>query len=494
LLAGGAYANGSLYSTISLEHKQVDGWRDNSAWESGGIRARIGLRPSEVSDATLSITYLNSSRERPGPLPPGVDRSKTLTPYDSRDDRKLNVDLSGRMRAREDLDIELTGSARKKSSEEVLTVFSQTKDQDVENSSYRGRAGLVWRTRMGLFPVRVTGGFDAGWGQSEGRYYDVDPLGKRSTMLEDGEMKRRTLAGQAAAQVGFSSWLTCLASARYDLLDDEYTSSGDQGTDAARNSAFSPSLALNWRVGERASTYASVARSFKAPTLEQLFDRRPFFAPDPANPGEFVVVTLSNAGLKPQTAWNYETGLRIGYKDLVSTDLSLYWLRVKDEIGFDTATMSYENIDQSIHWGVEWGSTARLPVGLACRIGYTLTKAVFDGGEYNGNQINGVPEHILTGSLEYDSKVGLSALARVDHTREQFLDEGNRYPLDAYTTVSAKIRYRYRWLMLEAGGYNLFDTQHDSAGYLGQTEEGLPLPLYYPGRKRSVDVGIAAEF
>jgi outer membrane receptor protein involved in Fe transport len=75
--------------------------------------------------------------------------------------------------------------------------------------------------------------------------------------------------------------LRVVVGARLDWLSDEYRP--DLPIDRARTTvvhrAFSPKAGINFQYRETSRqsghVYTSISRSFKAPTLDQLFDQRP---------------------------------------------------------------------------------------------------------------------------------------------------------------------------------------------------------------------------
>ena len=96
--------------------------------------------------------------------------------------------------------------------------------------------------------------------------------------------------------------------------------------------------------------FGQVARAFKTPTLDQLFDPRPY--PD-FRGGTF---TISNPRLVPQRATNVEAGILGGGP--IRWSAIAYRANVDNEIDFDVRTFSYANIGESRHTGVELDAEA----------------------------------------------------------------------------------------------------------------------------------------
>ncbi|HXO19620.1 MAG TPA: TonB-dependent receptor, partial [Thermoanaerobaculia bacterium] len=308
--------------------------------------------------------------------------------------------------------------------------------------------------------------------------------------------RRDAFGAFASAEVDLARGLALAAGVRWDGIRGGLSSeAGMVPSGRSDLSAASPSLTLNRRLGRSGNAFLSVSRSFKAPTLEQLFDRRPFFLAPYLPP-----LYLSNDALLPQRAWNVELGLRTRLGNRAWTDLALYSLKVRDEIGFDLAHLRYDNIDRSVHQGVEWNLTAYPTDHLRPRLAYVLSRATFDGGANRGNQINGVPRHQATAALAWLEEngaaggpgAGLWAEVSLHHVRGQFIDEANRLPLAPYTILDAAAGYRFRRfppigsLGIELTARNLTDERFTPEGFVSLDQRGQPLPLYYPGSRRSV--------
>jgi len=493
----GAYANDRMQLDLSVRRGNVEGWRDHSAWSSTQFYSTLRFHAPKPTlrrpTVALQALYLDTEREEPGPISQDMSRTASSTPLDRNDARKWQLGLSLEMPLREKAHLEVIGTVRGKDADVLETISYQSKDHDIESRTYsaetRFHQDLTINGRDGHLLVGVEGER----GNLQSAYYEVDFAGIREHRVSDGETTRSTLGAYARAEIALLPELSLSGGIRYDDIRGEYQSAMLPEKDETTMSAVSPSVALNWRWEAASNAYASVSRSFKAPTLEQLYDKRPFFiGPD------FPPITLSNSALEPQHAWNYEIGLRTHYTARIRTDLALYYLHIRDEIGFELQKFQYANIDESIHWGVEWQLSTHLTDRLQHRFGYTLMKATFEGGEHDGNQINGVPKHLVTTRLAYSGKHGESASVDVQHVRDQYIDEGNRYPLEDHTIVNARFGYRFDRFSVDFTVHNLFDREYESTGYATQIqdEEGnlLPAPFYFPGAERSVTARVTTSF
>ena len=180
---------------------------------------------------------------------------------------------------------------------------------------------------------------------------------------------------------------------RWDHVnDDAFTRPAD-----ATDHAWSPRFGVTVGLSETrpASLFAQVSTAFKVPTLNQLFDPRPY--PDFSG-GAF---TISNRRLVPQRATAAEAGIQGGGPNLHWGAL-VYRMHVHHEIDFDARTFSYGNIGESRHSGVELELDGRVWRRLQPSVRYAWTQV---GDENGDRQLKNVPRHSLTLAANVDFAV-----------------------------------------------------------------------------------------
>ena len=189
----------------------------------------------------------------------------------------------------------------------------------------------------------------------------------------------------------------------------------------ASHAAFSPKAGLNVRYHKSATgtgnVYFTAGRSFKAPTLDQLFDQRPIPVPFPP-----FSLTTSNPLLRPQSGTSIEAGV---YQDgswsslRASASVSVYQMDMKDELDFDLQTLRYVNIGSSRHRGVEAGLVLSGPAGTSLFANYTLQAARSQSGDNTGNYLKAIPRHTLSGgaSVTLFSRLEASTMVTSDRWR-----------------------------------------------------------------------------
>lgn len=482
--AAAAWAHGLLGGNVSGRSARVEGWRDHSDWNGDHLQASLQRGAGEATAVALHLLGLETDRERPGPIPLGTRRDAAGTPLDREEARTLQAGVSLSRPLAGGAALEGFARLRDKEQEIVETLVGASLGHDVESDVLGGELRL--RLPLGR-DGRLLAGAEAERGRLDGTWREAGAAGEPGAPLDRAEVERTSLAGFASAEVELTRRLALSGGVRHDRIQGEATLRGPAdaaGPADADLSATSPMLALNWRWGSANNAFVSAGRSFKAPTLEQLFDRRPFELAPGLPP-----LILSNPALEPQRAKHLEGGLRARLGRRAETELALYALEVEDEIGFDLANLRFANIARSDHRGAEWSLSSELPQNLSARLAWTFARATFDGGVFDGNQINGVPRHTGAASLAWRGDAsgrGPRAQIEVWHRRDQYLDEANQFPLDAATLVHAIAGYRFRRFAVDLAARNLFNARHDADGFLSLDETGAPLALILPGAERSI--------
>jgi outer membrane receptor protein involved in Fe transport len=247
-------------------------------------------------------------------------------------------------------------------------------------------------------------------------------------------------------------------------------------------------LLLSWSAVNSGSFYANVARSFKAPTLDQLHDRRA--TPVPFPPGS---VTISNPELNPQRGTSMEVG---AYHRLQSSSglfaaeltLSAYRMDMTDELDFDLGSFRYVNVGESRHDGIEAG--LRLDFGglLAVTTNVTRQDVTARAGDFSGNQLKAIPRDAVSAGITAVHPAGLSGSLTLVRASGIFLDDANTIELPNYTTVDGRVAWGgFNGVSVFAEAFNLLDETFSSTGF--PDPAGSDVVFYHPAAGRTVRIG-----
>jgi len=271
-------------------------------------------------------------------------------------------------------------------------------------------------------------------------------------------------------------------------IDDPYDIAPRSSNDDLR--AFSPTAGVNYAL-PGGNAFVSYAGSFKAPTLEQLYDQRPYFVDfDGPGPSPPFVLRLSSHGLEPQRGHHVEGGFRTRLGSGLWGDAPAYYAHSSDEIGFDLASFRVSNIEKSIHYGIEGQIELAEHSGWSGSLSYAWTIAEFDGGAHDGKQINTVPEHQVFARASYAHRWGGSVTGELSYVARQWIDEDNLYELDPYAVGNVGLTQEVGSAEVFLSVRNLFDERYATLGYVTIDEFGNDLALYYPAQRRSYRLGL----
>ncbi|MDX9706658.1 MAG: TonB-dependent receptor [Azospira sp.] len=279
-------------------------------------------------------------------------------------------------------------------------------------------------------------------------------------------------------------------------VDDRYVAVGN-GDDSGKVTyrRTTPVLATTYKVSPLLNFYASVARGFEAPTMNELFYSG-------AN-GSF------SFDLKPASSRHLEAGVKAFIDEDTRADLALFEVRTEDELVVAASSggrTSYRNAGRTLRRGVELAVDTAWAHGFTSRFAYTGLHAVYDqsftsssgGVVAAGRRLPGIAAHTLFGELAWRDaasgfNAGLEALVR---SRIE-VEDTNRQPAApgfAVANLRVGVERKYGPWMLKAFARvdNLFDRQ-----YVGSVIVGDGNGRYYesaPGRNWLIGAGVRYVF
>ena len=250
-------------------------------------------------------------------------------------------------------------------------------------------------------------------------------------------------------------------------VSDNYVTDGNQddsGTISYSNTT--PLLAVLYRLTPTLNVYASAARGFETPTLNELFYSGPG--------GGF------SYDLKAATSTHYEIGLKAFIGKDSRLDLALFDIRTDNELAVKSSfggRTSYQNVAQTTRRGVEVAVDSRWAGDFTTRIAYSGLVAryaepfatvvlgmptLIEAGRY----LPGIPGHMLFGELVWRQPAGgwhagIEAIAR---SKVYVEDSNTQKPAPAYAIANLRVGIEGTSGALRYGGFlrldNVFDRQY----------------------------------
>jgi len=283
-----------------------------------------------------------------------------------------------------------------------------------------------------------------------------------------------------------SSWMPAsrvrlFGAMRWDRIDD---SDFEDAEAEEPTRAWSPRAGVvvqpTWLGG--ASLFAQYSRAFKAPTLDQRFDPRPY--PD-FRGGTF---TISNPLLTAQRASNVEAGVSGGSSRLRWSALG-YRMAVENEIDFDVRTFSYANIGRSRHTGIEVEVQGQASSWLRPMASYSLSD-VADADASGDLQLKNVPRHQLMAGASADLPWKVQAFGSARRAWGAYLDDENLFSVPDGVLIDLRVRRAIGRVALFADLLNATDCRYDEFGFVLADFRGGQVPYVYPGQPRVFRVGL----
>jgi outer membrane receptor protein involved in Fe transport len=273
----------------------------------------------------------------------------------------------------------------------------------------------------------------------------------------------------------------------YDIRQQDLTGFLPPLDDTATERENAYSVGLTLLHGEGSSAFLRVNRSLRFPLVDELVVTD-FFA------GEVHV----NPDLKPQTGNHYEVGVRHYVTPDIQARVTLFRAEIEDEIFLNKfPSFSNENHPETLHQGVEVGTSADLFKQLTLYGNYTYTKATFEKDPHKNNDIPAVPRHKANmGFRIYDLLEGLIFSMDYNYVGSSYAisDQPNTFEkLEKYYTIDARLSYAWKSLKAFVGVNNLTDQEYSEYAVLsGFFVPGEP--YFYPAPERNWVGGLELTF
>lgn len=253
-------------------------------------------------------------------------------------------------------------------------------------------------------------------------------------------------------------------------VDDNYivTGNGDDSGNVSYEKT-TPMLAATFRLTPAVNVYASAARGFETPTMNELFYSGPG--------GTF------SFDLKPATSTHLETGLKAFISQDSRLDVAIFQVKTDDELVVSSASggrTSYRNAGQTTRRGLEVAVDSRWPANLTSRVAYTGLDARYDEAFTSGattvdagKRLPGIAAHTLFGELAWRHPasgfhVAVETIAR---SNVQVEDTNTQRAAPFYAIANLRTGLERSYGALSLRGFarldNVFDRQYVGSVIVG---------------------------
>lgn len=257
-----------------------------------------------------------------------------------------------------------------------------------------------------------------------------------------------------------------------------------------------PKFAMAYRISDNFTLRASASRGFSPPTIDEIRSND----------------NIVNTRLQPEDGWNYETGIRFREsRNRIWGEMLVFDYKLKNAIVRrlnPDNTEYFENVGGTDQIGLEaalntWIIEPRetgFIKDLQIRSSYTLSKFQFHdyiqvSDDYSGNRLTGVPEHMITSSLNVSFPKGLFMFLQHNYTSDIPLNDANSEFSDPYNIVKVKMGYNIKTRdrhFVEV--YLLADNILNERYSLGNDLNAFGKRYYNPSPVRNYAAGISLMF
>lgn len=355
---------------------------------------------------------------------------------------------------------------------------------DLNWRDVRSLAGGTLRTTLGL---EYASSKDSRQGYEN---YVGDQFGVRGRLRRDEQNDLSSLDPYVQTEWEGGQWVLTAGLRRtsldVDVTDDFLGNGNDSG--GVDYSGTAPVLGVLYKLTPNLNVYASAARGFETPTLNELFY---------SGSGNGF-----NFNLRPSRSTNLEAGLKTMLGADTRLDLALFQVRTDGELTVDASNggrTSYRNAGETLRRGVELSFDTRFGPGLNARVAASALRAVYEDGFGTipaGNRLPGVPRASLYGELGWTAADGkLNAALETIATGKVNPDDANvATPAPGYGIVNARVQARQEmgeWRFKQFVRLNnLFDRDYVGSVIVGDSNRRF----YEPAPGRNWVLGVSAQY
>ena len=486
--------------SLRLHHTQQEGYRANNRVRRTGLLYRGGHRLT----AQHSLTWLFSHTDFLGFIPSALNRT------DYTEDPSRAAANWRAVAGNEDYSNSITGltwKAQYGKWEQRLTVFGKRRINDetrpfnilLENSLIGGARG-IWGTPRLRDRWSFLGGFEA---LRERLDWQTEANADRELLSEQREL-RQYMNTFAQLQYSHQNWRIWgglnYNQTDYRLTDEFLTDGEDRSGRFDFNGIISPYLHIvreNLRPGKvTLLPYAIVSHGFSPPGLEETLTPDGVYNPD----------------IRPETGWNYETGITFQFPRERQLRLTCYRMDIRNLLVARRTGLDQfigVNAGRSLHQGIElsgrypWNPIDRhhlLLSGQGSFQPYRFVDFVDGDDDFSGNRLTGSPRYVarvrlqhvweLRGAWQWENQLDQQWVG------DQPITDANDLFADGYAVSNWRSSLRLpRIKRLDTHFYvgisNLFDARYAAMLNINARAFGGREPRYfYPGLPRHFYVGL----
>ncbi|MET0320745.1 MAG: TonB-dependent receptor [Duganella sp.] len=460
---------GAVGYVLDASRFETDGYRDHSAATRDQAFAKLTLAP--MQDAKLTIVA-NGLRQKDTQDPLGVSwatyqRDPRAGETDATDTQTPKRTLADRYNTRKSITHQQIGASWEQQfgddrlhvmvyggNREVIQYqsFSRAFQApathsggviDFDRDFYGADVNWTHVSRLAGGKLSTTFGLEYGRSSDDRTGYENfigTQFGVQGALRRDEQDVVSNLDPYLQAEWQAGAWMLSAGVRRSTVkvsVDDRFVSNGnDSGNLEFRHTT--PVLGVLYRVSPMVNVYASAARGFETPTLNELFY---------SSTGGF------NFSLQPARSTHLETGIKTRIDDRTSLNAAVFQVRTSDEVVVDSSgggRTSYRNASKTLRRGLEVTLESNWRYGLSTRMALTALRATYDqgfGAVPEGSRLPGVPKANAYAELAWkDSADRFGAALEGVATSKLYADDANvDQAAPGYGILNARVNANQQW-------------------------------------------------
>ncbi|MBF0098470.1 MAG: TonB-dependent receptor [Magnetococcales bacterium] len=465
-----------------------DGYRDNNVLRQ---RSAVGevRRAIESGELYLNLTGDTQHMGMPGGRKVTLtsselssDRSGAATPFDYADKQGIQGSVGITRRTGAGIEWIVDAGVRHKEQQSAFfspwgAAFNSYLDTTLDTYSLTPR--LKMDHQLGDMAAKLTAGLDL----SQSDYLSDRAVQQGKAAKHQYDLEQRTLALYFQERLTVQAGSTLAAGVRVQNVDvaarDHFNASAPaSGSPVAARSYdhnetdYAAHLGFEQQLWPEGTLFGRVGRSMRLPTVDERVGGSPWGA----------AVTFD---LKTQTAQDYELGLR-GKWDKLNWQSSLYWMDLRNELHYSTATFTNVNLDPTRRKGIENSLRYQLSDTVRLKGQLTYTRAQFTEGTWQGHDVPLVSRWSGGAGLSWDlpeQKMGLDLDLQQVGSRRFDNDQANFQPLiPEHTLLNLRVAGDLDWAGWSVAVENLLDRDYYDYGIASSATYGTYNAYPMPGR------------
>ncbi|UVW29337.1 TonB-dependent receptor [Massilia sp. H6] len=224
-------------------------------------------------------------------------------------------------------------------------------------------------------------------------------------------------------------------------VNDRFVANGDDSGGTSFDGT-APVIGVLRKISPSLNVYASAARGFETPTLNELFYS--------ASGAGF------NFGLSPSRSVHLEVGAKSMFGAQTRADIALFQASTRDELVVAVSNggrTSYRNAARTLRQGMELSVASTFGAGWNVQVAANLLRAIYDDGFGTiprGNRLPGVPRASVFSELGWATRDGnINAALEAQASSKVHPDDANAaVPAPGYGVLNARLQARQqagRW-------------------------------------------------